>query len=280
MCEYYGAWSRDQLLKINGWMPEDVDLDKLFIDLYEDERWLARSRFAWLCVIPAMAVVLALTNQWHHLIWAEYEFLPTGGITAMRVVSYGIWFLVQTAYAYILVLWGDDIGWWNISYNSRGQMGYRTPNIDRVGNEGVAFTDYYAQQSCTAGRAAFITGQHPFPDASSGDLVAKHLQESLPYVRDTHPDLPAALDGVIQRSTAKDPADRYPSAAALAADSAGDSLTRARVYLALGQPDQALPLLARGWSTLTPWTAACAFGVARIVGVGPHPQGSEFIGPG
>ncbi len=61
----------------------------------------------------------------------------------------------------ILILWGDDIGWWNISYNSRGQMGYRTPNIDRVGNEGVAFTDYYAQQSCTAGRAAFITGQNP-----------------------------------------------------------------------------------------------------------------------
>jgi len=61
----------------------------------------------------------------------------------------------------ILILWGDDIGWWNISYNSRGQMGYRTPNIDRIGNEGMAFTDYYAQQSCTAGRAAFITGQNP-----------------------------------------------------------------------------------------------------------------------
>jgi arylsulfatase A-like enzyme len=61
----------------------------------------------------------------------------------------------------ILVLWGDDIGWWNISYNSRGQMGYRTPNIDRIANEGVAFTDYYGQQSCTAGRAAFITGQNP-----------------------------------------------------------------------------------------------------------------------
>src|SRR6266853_1655572 len=61
----------------------------------------------------------------------------------------------------ILVLQGDDIGWWNISYNSRGQMGYRTPNIDRVANEGVAFTDYYAQQSCTAGRASFITGQNP-----------------------------------------------------------------------------------------------------------------------
>jgi hypothetical protein len=60
----------------------------------------------------------------------------------------------------ILILFGDDIGMWNTSYWSRGMMGYRTPNIDRVGNEGVAFTDYYAQQSCTAGRAAFITGQN------------------------------------------------------------------------------------------------------------------------
>ncbi len=68
---------------------------------------------------------------------------------------------MSTAKPNILILWGDDIGWWNISYNSRGQMGYRTPNIDRVANEGVAFTDYYAQQSCTAGRAAFITGQNP-----------------------------------------------------------------------------------------------------------------------
>jgi arylsulfatase len=61
----------------------------------------------------------------------------------------------------ILILFGDDIGIWNVSYFSRGQMGYRTPNIDRVANGGVAFTDYYAQQSCTAGRAAFITGQNP-----------------------------------------------------------------------------------------------------------------------
>ena len=61
----------------------------------------------------------------------------------------------------ILVLWGDDIGWWNISYNSRGQMGYHTPNIDRIANEGAAFTDFYGQQSCTAGRSAFITGQNP-----------------------------------------------------------------------------------------------------------------------
>jgi len=61
----------------------------------------------------------------------------------------------------ILVIWGDDIGTWNISHNSRGMMGYQTPNIDRIAKEGVAFTDYYGQQSCTAGRAAFISGSVP-----------------------------------------------------------------------------------------------------------------------
>jgi len=61
----------------------------------------------------------------------------------------------------ILVIWGDDIGTWNISHNNRGMMGYRTPNIDRIAREGLAFTDYYAQQSCTAGRAAFIGGTVP-----------------------------------------------------------------------------------------------------------------------
>ncbi|XXS02006.1 sulfatase-like hydrolase/transferase [Sorangium sp. So ce426] len=61
----------------------------------------------------------------------------------------------------VLILWGDDIGVWNVSFHSRGMMGYRTPNIDRIAEEGLAFTDYYGQQSCTAGRAAFITGQNP-----------------------------------------------------------------------------------------------------------------------
>ena len=61
----------------------------------------------------------------------------------------------------ILVLWGDDIGTWNISHNNRGMMGYQTPNIDRIAREGVGFTDYYGQQSCTAGRAAFIGGTVP-----------------------------------------------------------------------------------------------------------------------
>ena len=62
----------------------------------------------------------------------------------------------------ILVIWGDDIGWSNISAYNMGMMGYRTPNIDRIAKEGMLFTDYYGQQSCTAGRSAFITGQHPF----------------------------------------------------------------------------------------------------------------------
>ena len=61
----------------------------------------------------------------------------------------------------ILVIWGDDIGGFNISAYNQGVMGYRTPNIDRIAKEGAMFTDWYAQQSCTAGRAAFITGQSP-----------------------------------------------------------------------------------------------------------------------
>ena len=62
----------------------------------------------------------------------------------------------------ILVIWGDDIGWWNISAYNHGSMGYKTPNIDRIVKEGAMFTDWYGQQSCTAGRAAFITGQTGF----------------------------------------------------------------------------------------------------------------------
>ncbi len=62
----------------------------------------------------------------------------------------------------ILVIWGDDIGIANLSCYSDGLMGYRTPNIDRIADEGARFTDYYGEQSCTAGRAAFITGQNPY----------------------------------------------------------------------------------------------------------------------
>jgi arylsulfatase len=92
----------------------------------------------------------------------------------------------------ILVLWGDDIGFWNISHNSRGAMGYRTPNIDRIAEEGAMCTDYYAQQSCTAGRASFICGQNPvrtgltkvgMPGATVG------LQKEDPTIADALKDL-------------------------------------------------------------------------------------------
>lgn len=62
----------------------------------------------------------------------------------------------------ILVIWGDDVGFWNVSYNNRGMMGVETPNIDRIGHEGMSFSDYYGEQSCTAGRSSFIMGQSVF----------------------------------------------------------------------------------------------------------------------
>jgi arylsulfatase len=61
----------------------------------------------------------------------------------------------------VLVIFGDDVGYWNVGAYNQGMMHYKTPNIDRLAHEGALFTDYYAQQSCTAGRAAFITGQSP-----------------------------------------------------------------------------------------------------------------------
>lgn len=94
----------------------------------------------------------------------------------------------------ILVIWGDDIGTWNISHNNRGMLGYKTPNIDRIADEGVSFTDYYAQQSCTAGRAAFIGGTVPvrtgmtkvgMPGAKEGwqekDVTMAAVMKSLGY---------------------------------------------------------------------------------------------------
>ena len=65
----------------------------------------------------------------------------------------------QSSKPNFVIIWGDDIGITNISAYSQGLMGYETPNIDRLAKEGVMFTDYYGEQSCTAGRSAFITGQ-------------------------------------------------------------------------------------------------------------------------
>jgi arylsulfatase len=94
----------------------------------------------------------------------------------------------------VLVIWGDDIGTWNVSHNSRGMMGYQTPNIDRIAREGVSFTDYYGQQSCTAGRAAFLGGSVPvrtgmtkvgLPGAKEGwqktDVTVATVMKSLGY---------------------------------------------------------------------------------------------------
>lgn len=94
----------------------------------------------------------------------------------------------------VLVIWGDDIGTENISYYNRGMMGYSTPNIDRIAREGIFFTDYYGQQSCTAGRAAFIGGNVPvrsgmtkvgLPGAKEGwqktDVTMATVMKSLGY---------------------------------------------------------------------------------------------------
>jgi len=91
--------------------------------------------------------------------WRSWISITSASVLALSLLS-GV-AAAETDRPNILVIWGDDIGTWNISHNNRGMMGYATPNIDRIANEGVGFTDYYAQQSCTAGRAAFISGSVP-----------------------------------------------------------------------------------------------------------------------
>jgi arylsulfatase A-like enzyme len=94
------------------------------------------------------------------------NFLPIGAVAAFCMIGAAF---AQAAPAEpaasskpnILIIWGDDIGGFNINAYNQGVMGYRTPNIDRIAKEGAMFTDWYGQQSCTAGRAAFITGQSP-----------------------------------------------------------------------------------------------------------------------
>ena len=90
--------------------------------------------------------------------------MKTRLITRM-LISFAALAFASTAVAQdkpnILVIWGDDIGQFNVSAYNMGMMGYKTPNIDSIAREGALFTDWYGQQSCTAGRAAFITGQSP-----------------------------------------------------------------------------------------------------------------------
>jgi arylsulfatase len=100
------------------------------------ERWLNYTRVGRLC-----ALVLAITG-------AAAELLPAPAVA-------------QETKPNILFVMGDDIGWMQPSYYHRGLMVGETPNIDRIGREGMAFTDYYAMQSCTSGRNAFFTGMYP-----------------------------------------------------------------------------------------------------------------------
>jgi arylsulfatase A-like enzyme len=89
----------------------------------------------------------------------------------------------------IVMIMGDDVGMWNLSTYHQGMMGGRTPNIDRIANEGAKFTDYYGQQSCTAGRAAFILGQTPFRTG----LVMVGLPGAKQGIQDTDPTIAELL---------------------------------------------------------------------------------------
>jgi arylsulfatase len=124
----------------------------------------------------------------------RWKPLLTSGLALAAMLMFGGAAQAQAAKPNVLVIWGDDIGTWNISHNNRGMMGYKTPNIDRIADEGVAFTDYYGQQSCTAGRAAFIGGNVPvrtgmtkvgLPGAAEGwqktDVTMATVMKSLGY---------------------------------------------------------------------------------------------------
>ena len=85
--------------------------------------------------------------------------LGAGAVSLLFALSATSFAQAQAKKPNILVLWGDDIGLANVSAYSSGVMGYETPNIDRIGKEGIRFLQYYGEQSCTAGRSAFLTGQ-------------------------------------------------------------------------------------------------------------------------
>ena len=91
-----------------------------------------------------------------YLNWQNIGLLLVGAVALGLSATAGA---QQAKKPNILVIWGDDIGWANLSAYNHAVMGYKTPNIDRIAEEGIMFTDHYAQPSCTAGRAAFITVQ-------------------------------------------------------------------------------------------------------------------------
>ena len=122
-------------------------------------------KYFFTAVVMAMAVISTMAQQ------------PKGKTTVVSSPK------LSTDKPNILVIWGDDVGWDNVSAYGLGIMGYTTPGIDRIANEGVKFVDHYAQPSCTAGRASFITGQYPIRSGmttvgSPGDLLG--LQPASP----------------------------------------------------------------------------------------------------
>src|SRR5215472_18457184 len=96
-------------------------------------------------------------TMWHR----KSGMTPLPIMTILALVLTASFASAQNKKPNILVIMGDDIGWYNTSIYNRGDMGYQTPNIDRIGKEGGLFLSWYGQQSCTSGRAAFITGQSP-----------------------------------------------------------------------------------------------------------------------
>jgi arylsulfatase len=154
-----------------------------------------RVRTAWFCVNIRRAIELPREITFMKRSSKGFAlFLRAGLLAAVSLVWTAAPAQAQARKPNILVIWGDDIGTWNISYNNRGMMGYQTPNIDRIAKEGVAFTDYYGQQSCTAGRAAFINGSVPvrtgmtkvgLPGAKEGwqktDVTMATVMKSLGY---------------------------------------------------------------------------------------------------
>lgn len=94
--------------------------------------------------------------------WLSKAGWAQAALVALLVLAMAPSAQAQARKPNILIIWGDDIGYWNVSAYNQGMMGYKTPNIDRIAKEGALFTDWYGQQSCTAGRASFITGQVGF----------------------------------------------------------------------------------------------------------------------
>jgi arylsulfatase len=136
-------------------------------------------------------------NQEQHV--NREENMKTRIFQVFATISVGlvltVWPVIAADKPNILIIWGDDIGIFNISAYNQGMMGYKTPNIDRIAKDGALFTDWYGQQSCTAGRAAFITGQSPIrtgltkvglPGAPEGikreDVTIAELLKPLGYV--------------------------------------------------------------------------------------------------